>query len=161
MAWELLGTSTASGTVTALDVSSIPAKNFLLIEINLQTGSSPIEIRFNDSGTAQEYCHRRIFNGASSGTGTDLTYLLSALGGNDEDKMLIMQVMNLDGEEKVCVSEAVSNGAQDSAGTYPDRHEHSSIWWNNDQVNKVELSLYSGGTANILANSYINVYGTD
>lgn len=151
--WEELGRATAAGGESALTISSLPAKKYLMIlqyAIPSSSGVTAIGIRLNnDSGS--NYSYRVNDNGGSQLTGTSTSIPSDTGGLSTEIVQAVINITNVLAKKKIIQGLAFSDT--------PKRRDGFAFWNNTSAaITRADL-IISGATFN--AGSEIIVLGHD
>ena len=167
--WERLAHAEVTGSAGTLVVSSIPARENLMIVCNMKHAANGTAgyfgLVFNDDGSSEangKYASRRAHNGGADQlrTSSDSLYAAAINGAYSETNWTytVTHMNNNSGRVKLCKSYLV--GANTSGAYLPRRVETAATWHGTDQVNKIQLTDAEGDKSVTWAvGSYITVYG--
>jgi len=153
MAWAKNGTSNTLGSAgDDLDITDLTAYKFNQILIHgLSSGAITINLNM-DNNSASDYALRENTDGTGETTKVNQTTLEALLQTSSSDGFAVMYCVNIDGEEKLLISNSIRNNTA-GAGTAPNRREI---------VGKVDTTTNSGQFTRIDANnSGAGDYDTD
>ena len=160
--WQELAIGTASGG--SLTSGTFTAKKYLMVVTNLNASTnSACSYQFNDD-TGANYNTRYNEDGGTDGT-WKLTGALpiGRAQGSNSPSYQVSYIINKSDQEKLTISEDVSNKAGTGSGNAPHRQETVGKWANTSaQITKINI-VDSQGISNTpwLAGSTIKVYGAD
>ena len=152
MAWSKNGTTTLSSAGDTVTVSSLTASDFnVFLFHGLSSGAITINLNM-DNNSASDYALRENTNGTGESTKTNLTTLEALLQTSSSDGFVVMYCANIDGEEKLLISNSIRNNTA-GASNAPNRREI---------VGKCDTTTNSGQFTRIDANnSGAGDYDTD
>lgn len=158
--WEELGRTTLGTAGSTIDVTSLPAREYLriILKVYPNGGTYSGALRFNnDSGS--NYAIRVSTNGGSDTT----VGSLSAFSGFDtgavdsSDMFTVIEVRNQANREKIATGTLVRNAT--GAGNAPGRREIQGKWANtSDQITRI-TAIVGTGTGNYGVGSELIVLG--
>ena len=160
--WQELASGTASGG--SLTSGTFTAKKYLMVVTTLNASTnSACSYQFNDD-TGANYNTRYNEDGGTDGT-WKLTGALpiGRAQGSNSPSYQVSYIVNKSDQEKLTISEDVSNKAGTGSGNAPQRQETVGKWANTSaQITKINI-VDSQGISNTpwLAGSTIKVYGAD
>ena len=133
MAWSKNGTTTLSSAGDTVTISDLTATEFnVFLSHVLNSSSINLDVT-TDNNSNTDYAVRRSDNGAADGTDTSDTNM-NIVGDGQQDAFIISYGVNIDGEEKLFISNAVRRGTAGAASA-PNRRE---------SVSKVDTTTNSG-----------------
>ena len=141
-------TSSAGCSSTLLTSGTITAKdNLMLLVHTVGSGSITGHLRFNGSGADGNYARRNSNNGSDSGDGSDeQDQILAGWGSSGEETMVIANIRNVSGKEKVVFLDVIANGT-DGATNQVNRREVTGKWANTSgQITSIQFIGEDGGT---------------
>tara|TARA_Y100000310_G_scaffold106812_1_gene105271 strand:+ start:631 stop:1740 length:1110 start_codon:yes stop_codon:yes gene_type:complete len=161
--WKEIARTTLTGNGDTITVNSIPAKDNLMIIINVLSTSGSDQVyglgTFNND-TSSNYASRWSSNGGSDTTeGSASSMRTYFAGSTTHGEFGIMNVRNIANQEKLC--EIYGAGIDtDGAGTAPKRREIVCKWANtSNQITRFDY--VNGGAADFAIGSEIIVLGCD
>ena len=145
--WEELGRTTLTSSGDTMTVSSIPARKYLHLIVNIQTSSAlSVSMRFNNDSSAN-YSTRFVLNASSvSGTAVSNTSINNFAGSTSTSTPLIIvgDIMNVATIAKLGRFSSVSGST--SAATAPDMLELYGKWANGtDQISRIDILNTAAG----------------
>ncbi len=160
--WEHLGSADLSGgAADDVDVTGLDIKKLLqVLMLTTSTGSSvDMKIRFNaDVGSL--YARRRSLDGASDVTNVSQDSIDIEVGGFDV-KFAVMDVVNINGEEKLAIIHVVEGGST-GAGNAPSRVEVVGKYVPSPLTDDIdEVNLHNGAAGTYDTESSVDVAGAD
>ena len=142
--WKEIGRTTLSSSGSNIDVSSLPAKdNIMILYYGIADGNGPASrIRFNSDGN-DNYAQRGSRNGsdASGGSRSNVSHTLAS-GNNASDEFAVSNVYNISNKEKIWIT-----------------HELDKLNWTNQDPNRGEIVGKWANTSNSI--SSVNVYESE
>lgn len=165
MAWQKLGTETATGSVNPLEVDQITSpKKFtqiLLHWINTANAEQRIRLGSTTLDTGSNYAIKRSSNGGSFAAQVNQTSMrfADAQTGAPDAYLGRGVIMNIAAEEKLMIIDAIRTGDGDGAGVAPGRQSTIGKWAETtNQYDRAGLTLSAGNAA---VDSNITILGTD
>lgn len=136
--WEELGRTTLGSAGDTITVSSLPARKYLKVKINLyDSGSIDANLRFNnDSGN--NYAYRIATDGAADATTTSTAQIVPSAAGTF-DHYIELDITNVASAEKGVIGLANRLNTA-GAGNAPGRRETIAKWANtSDAINRIDV----------------------
>jgi len=161
--WERLESGTFS--THTIDSGTFTAKEHLHVEVHFQNTSTVTLMAFNGETSDANYSSRRSTNGASEGTYNSSSnpfdwgaYLGQGGSASTGGGFLTCDIINREGEEKLCNGEFTSS---DSGNEAPVRTEFS-FKWANTSAQITRIQMWSGSNSDTWdSGTVINVWGAD
>tara|TARA_R110002020_G_C15774861_1_gene728536 strand:- start:18 stop:512 length:495 start_codon:yes stop_codon:yes gene_type:complete len=159
MAWEMLSSTTLTGTDDTIDSGAIDEKKSLMFQCFTLGANTELQFQFNsDSGS--DYSSLRDNDGSASGFTNQTMTKVNATGGASYTQQYCQGFLyNLEDNAKILTTYVAAKEAT-GAGTIPRRAISLSKY--------IELSNYitsiqakNNSTGDFAADSYLYVYGTD
>jgi len=158
--WKEIGRTTLSSSGSNIDVSSLPAKdNLMVLYYGIASGNGPASrIRFN-SDSNNNYAQRGSRNGsnASGANRSNVSHTLAS-GSNESDEFAITNVTNNASQEKLWITHEIDklNGTNQD----PNRGEIVGKWTNtSNQISSV--NIYESESGSFASGSEVVVLGCD
>jgi len=129
------------------------------------------DLQFNGSSGTGKYPIRRSNDGAAddvtaSPSTLNYSYLYTGMGGQNSDRLIVYNILNINGQEKLIFQDQVINVNRSNAGTAPTRNELFGKWIggnnsnDNPTINRVRISGdYTSQTGDFEADSEVIVLG--
>lgn len=157
--WQEIGRTTLGSAADVITVSSFTAKKYLKILITtIATGTTSLGVTFN-SDTAGNYSRQSIINGAAPADATSQTALGIDGGASAENKLSVLEIINISAQEKigtVCTTESGGAGAANA----PDV-SYQNVKWANTSAQITTVTVTNGGTGDYATGSEIIILGHD
>jgi hypothetical protein len=160
--WQEIARTTLSGAGDTITVSSIPARNYLMIIFfGMATGGTlDTQIRFNNDSGNNYISYAAVAMAAGASTGA-IAAFNGESGATDSggSNYVVFEVSNRSAYEKLVMAKHVS---QDAAGaaTVPAVYEQLGKWCNTaDQINRIDW--INAGTGDFAIGSEVVVLGHD
>ncbi len=158
--WKEIGRTTLSSSGSNIDVSSLPAKdNLMILYYGIASGNAPAaRIRFN-SDSNNNYAQRGSRNGsnASGANRSNVSHTLAS-GSNESDEFAVTNVTNNASQEKLWITHEIDklNGTNQD----PNRGEIVGKWTNtSNQISSV--NIYESESGSFASGSEVVVLGCD
>ena len=155
--WTELGTGTASGSSTTLNVS-FTAKKYLWVQAFLDgSGEDQILLGNTTIDTGANYASRYNANGGSDSTNANVNDLFGNGLSNASASFVNIFIINNTSSEKLCMIE-MNNLGGTGAGSAPARYTYNSKWTNtSNQANIIQVKNGSNWTTQ----TQLKVWGSD
>lgn len=143
--WEELGRTTLGSAADVITLSSLTAKKYLRIYVQLiASGAIDSALIFNND-TGANYAWRISTNGGADSTSTGSTFVPGQTSAT-ANQWLVFDVTNISAQAKQVIGQ-VSNDGASGAGTAPVRREVSAKWHNvASQITRVDCTNAAGGS---------------
>lgn len=157
--WEELGRTTLGSAGDTITVSSLPARTYLRLLINIiDSGAVNIRVYFNGD-TGSNYAYSQSSNGGASSTATSASNIVLATGSSSTDGYVVADIVNPASREKLLVSLGVRSGTVGAANA-PNQSEITGKWANtSDQISSI--SIFNDSSGDYASGSEVVVLGHD
>ena len=156
--WEVIGTTTLTGSADVLTISDMTANKFLCIMCEtIPSGAANPKMTLNND-TGSNYARRRSEEGGADATATNQTEIDF---GRDTTELVfsISFMANIATEEKLVIMNNVTNNTN-GAGNVPKRSEMVWKWVNtSDSITRTDVT--NSQTGDFATGSNVSVFGTD
>lgn len=154
--WEELARTTLSSTADSISATSIPARKYLRVAINLlNSGSIDGSIRFNGD-TSSSYNRRYSENGGADLTNTGATSV-GIVGAASGMSLVVIDIINISAQEKVFYWRTTGQTGT-GAGNLNNRREGSGKWANtSSQITTITIA--NGSTGDYASGTELVVLG--
>jgi len=160
--WKELGRTTLSGTADDITVSSLVAKdNIMVLSHIIPSGVLNNVMRLGNGSidTGSNYAGRYSENGGSDGTDTSATYMVDDRSAEANDQFWTTSITNIANQEKLAITDICKRGTA-GAGNAPERVENVGKWTNTSNVLDT-FSLHNFGGGDMASGSEVVVLGCD
>lgn len=149
MWWDELGRTTLGSAGDAITVSSIPARRYLRLLLNVfPSGAVTNEMTFNGD-TAASYANRNSTDGAADATQVSQTKIFFDVTGNATFKFSVADIVNIQNQEKIVIIRAGEGGTA-GAGNAPSKRESVAKWANtSNQISSVTITNTAAGSYDV------------
>ena len=160
--WQELGTTTKTSNGNEIEVASLAAKKYLLIEYHTTPNGNTDDIKllFNSDNSGNDYAIRRsgLVTGSDTSTSQNFAKISANNGAWNRDGYVYL--INVSGNVKLGISVAILNEGGNGSGNVP-------IIWITDikyvttsgQITSIQMQ--DQGSGNFASGSRITVYGAD
>ena len=142
----LLGRTILTVAGDVITVDNLPAVSYLEIRVYVKgvNGNIDANLRFNnDSGN--NYAHRSSTNGAADVTTPSANAFRLRGGGTAGETWTVVQVVNPQANEKLCIADTISNSVSGAANA-PSRVERVGKWVNTSvQISRADVVNLDAG----------------
>ena len=169
MVWGKVGTTTLTATSGTVEVASLSnSKFYTVIESLLDTDTNNNNyIRFGNTtvDTGSNYATRYSQDGAGDTLSANSDVIIHGYFGNTMPKFMVNYILNISGEEKLIIANAVDQKAS-GEGTAPSRNETVGKWDNTSNPMGIWQSRSSAsgapsGYSSYAIGSNVSVLGSD
>ena len=160
--WKEIGRTTLSGTADDITVSSLPAKdNIMVLGHIIQSGvlNNIMRLGYGSVDTGSNYAGRYSENGAADGTDASATYMVDDRSAEANDQFWVSNIANIANQEKLANTDICKRGTVGS-GNIPERVENVGKWTNTSNVLDT-FSLHNSGGGDMASGSEIVILGCD
>ena len=138
--WKELGRTTLSGTSDTIEVTSLEAKdNMMILSHNIVTSDHNMTWSTGTGSYSGSYADRRSENGGSDSTTINRTTNGIISDAHTKNMFTVGNLLNTDGQEKLVNWSVVGHNA-DGAGNAPDRFETVGKFTGTSQINQIKLN---------------------
>jgi hypothetical protein len=160
--WEELGTTTASGSSSTLDVT-FTGRKYLWIQAYTEPASSDTtSYKMGTGGSipaGDNYTYRWSLNGGTDTAVTILSHVQTGLAAQTRPTFTNIFIVNTASNEKLGYFHTVCENTA-GAGTAPARSEGAFKFINTSAVMDI-FRLYNNSSSNFNSNSFVKVWGSD
>jgi len=159
MAWAKNGTPTTLGSAgDDMDITDLTAYKFnMFMSHTISSGAITINANIDNISTSS-YALRENTDGTGETTKINQTTLEALLQTSSSDGFIIIYGINIDGEEKLIISNSVRNNTA-GAGTAPNRREIVGKYTGSSQYTRIDFNNPGAGSYD--TDSNLSALGTD